>query len=192
MEAMIIYLHGFRSGPQSLKVQALAARMAERELSGQFLCGQLPSIPAEAVALVEQQIHSCPTPPTLVGSSLGGFYATVLAEKFNLRAVVINPFVPHRDFDPSLFLGEHTMIYTPQRFVFGPEHVKQIQAMDLPALQHPENFWLLAEAGDETLDYRHAVKRYADSRQTVLPGGEHGFSHWTDYLDEVIAYAGLA
>lgn len=189
---MIIYLHGFRSGPQSLKVQALAQRMAERGLQQEMWCGQLSPVPDEAIALAEAQIARCTTPPTLVGSSLGGFYATHLAEKHNLRAVVVNPFVPHAGFDSSLFLGEHTMIYTPQTFVFDTHHVAQVAAMFAPVLRHPENFWLLAEEGDETLDYRHAVSRYAGARQTVLPGGEHGFSRWDDYLDAVIAFAGLA
>lgn len=189
---MIIYLHGFRSGPQSMKVQALAQRMAERGLADRLWCGQLSPIPDEAIALAEAQIARCTTPPTLVGSSLGGFYATHLAEKHNLRAIVVNPFVPHAGFDPSLFLGEHTMIYTPQTFIFDQTHVAQVAAMFSPALRHPGNFWLLAEEGDETLDYRHAVSRYAGARQTVLPGGEHGFSRWDDYLDAVIAYAGLA
>jgi len=104
----------------------------------------------------------------------------------------VNPFVPHAGFDSSLFLGEHTMIYAPQTFIFDTRHVAQVAAMFAPALRHPENFWLLAEEGDETLDYRHAVSRYAGARQTVLPGGEHGFSRWDDYLDAVIAFAGLA
>lgn len=188
---MIIYLHGFRSGPQSIKIQALAQRMAQRGLAEQLWSGQLSPVPAEAIALAEKQIARCATPPTLVGSSLGGFYATYLAEKHNLHAVVVNPFVPHENFDPSLFLGEHTMIYSPQTFVFNQTHVAQIAAMFAPTLRYPKNFWLLAEEGDETLDYRQAVLRYAGSRQTVLPGGEHGFSRWEEYLDEVIAFAGL-
>lgn len=188
---MILYFHGFRSGPQSLKIRALAERMAQRGLSGELWCEQLAPIPFEAIAQVEAQLARCATPPTLVGSSLGGFYATYLAEKHALRAVVINPFVPHAAFDPNLFLGEHAMIYTPQRFTFTAAHAAQIVALDTPRLSHPEKFWLLAEEGDETLDYRQAVIRYAGSRQTILPGGEHGFSRWNDYLDAVIAFAGL-
>ncbi|MDP5239269.1 YqiA/YcfP family alpha/beta fold hydrolase [Uliginosibacterium sp. 31-16] len=189
---MLLYLHGFRSGPQSQKVQALAARMAQRGLSDRMWCAQLSPVPFEVIAQVEAQIAACATPPALAGSSLGGFYVTHLAEKHGLRAVVINPFVPHAAFDPTLFLGEHEMLYTPQRFTFNAEHAAQIAALDTPLIRQPENFWLLAEEGDETLDYRHAVRRYAGSRQTVLPGGDHGFTRWEDYLDEVIAFAGLS
>ena len=83
------------------------------------------------------------------------------------------------------------MLYTPVRFNFTTEHAAQIAALDTPKISHPENLWLLAEEGDETLDYRHAVTRYAGCRQTVLPGGDHGFTRWEDYLDAVIAFAGL-
>lgn len=188
---MILYLHGFRSGPQSQKVQALAARMARLGLGGGLWCEQLSPVPREAIARAEAQIARCAEPPTLIGSSLGGFYVTHLAQKHGLRAVAINPFVPHAGFDPSLFLGEHQMIYSETRFHFTAEHVAQIAALDTPHITHSERFWLLAEEGDEVLDCRVAVARYAGCRQTVLPGGDHGFSRWEEYLDEVIAFAGL-
>lgn len=188
---MIVYLHGFRSGPQSGKVRALAERMATFGLADQLWCEQLPCVPAEAIAVVEAQIARCATPPTLVGSSLGAFYATWLAERHDLKAALINPLVLHEGLDPALFLGEHEMIYTGERFTFTPEHIAQIVALDTPALSQPSRFWLLAEEGDETLDYRQAVKRYAGARQTVLPGGNHGFTRWNDSLDEVLRFAGL-
>lgn len=188
---MIVYLHGFRSGPQSGKVRALADRMATLGLADQLWCEQLPFAPAEAIALVEAQIARCEEPPTLVGSSLGAFYATWLAERHGLKAALINPLVLHPGLDPALFLGEHQMLYTGERFTFTAEHIAQIVALAPPTLGCPENFWLLAEEGDETLDYRQAVKRYAGARQTVLPGGNHGFTRWNDYLDEVLCFAGL-
>jgi len=191
---MILYLHGFRSGPQSSKVQALAARMAQRGLADQLWCTQLSPVPFEAIAQAEAQIEHClknGLQPALAGSSLGGFYVTYLAEKHGLKAVVINPFVPHAGFDQSLFIGEHEPIYGGSRFSFTVEHAGQIAALDTPRITRPQNFWLLAEEGDETLDYRHAVARYANCRQTVLPGGDHSFSRWEAYLDDVIAFCGL-
>lgn len=189
---MILYLHGFRSGPQSQKVRSLAARMQARGLGGELWCEQLSPVPFEAIAQAEAQIARCAEPPTLAGSSLGGFYVTYLAQRHALRAVLINPFVPHEAFDPSLFLGEHEMIYTGERFRFTAAHAAQIEAMDVPAIRRPQDFWLLAEEGDEVLDHRVALVRYAGGRQTVLPGGDHSFTRWEDYLDEVIAFAGLA
>lgn len=164
--------------------------MARKGLQEQLWCEQLATTPALTIAQVETQIHQCATPPTLVGSSLGGFYATYLAEKYSLKAVLINPFVLHAGFDSSLFLGEHEMIYTGERFHFTAEHVRQIEALNTPTLTRPENFWLLAETGDEVLDYRHALQRYAACPQRILPDGNHSFSRWDDYLDEVLIFAG--
>ncbi|MDQ8020379.1 MAG: YqiA/YcfP family alpha/beta fold hydrolase [Moraxellaceae bacterium] len=192
---MIIYLHGFRSGPQSAKAQQLLAHMQARGLGDRLWCGQLPPVPAEAIALAEQQIRAAVrmngTPPTIVGSSLGGFYATWLAEQHRLRAVLVNPFVPHAGFDGELFIGRHTNLYDGSEFDFTREHMAQIAAMDVPQPRRPENLWLLAEEDDEVLDTRHAVARYAGARQTVLPGGDHSFTRWEDYLDGILAFAGL-
>ncbi|MEC5398379.1 YqiA/YcfP family alpha/beta fold hydrolase [Uliginosibacterium sp. H1] len=191
---MIIYLHGFRSGPQSAKAQQLMAHMQARGMGDRLWCDQLPPVPTEAIALAEQQIATAiarGAVPTLVGSSLGGFYATWLAERHGLRAVLVNPFVPHEGFDGELFIGQHTNLYDGSVFDFTREHVAQIAAMDLPRPTRPENLWLLAEENDEVLDTLHAVARYAGARQTVLPGGDHSFTRWTDYLDDICRFAGL-
>lgn len=190
-EWMIFYLHGFRSGPQSAKVQALAARMEQLGLREHLWCEQLSPIPAQAIAQVERQLARSAQTPTFVGSSLGGFYATYLANLHACRAVLINPLVLHAQFQADEFLGEHQMIYSAERFSFTREHVDQIKVLDTPSLRHPDNFWLLAEEGDEVLDYHHALQRYQACRQTVLPGGNHSFTRWNDYLDGVIAFAGL-
>jgi hypothetical protein len=188
---MLIYLHGFRSGPQSQKVRLLTEHMSHRGLADQLWCEQLSPVPFAAIASIESQIARCDTPPTLVGSSLGGFYATWLAEKHGLRAALINPFVPHADFDAGLFLGEHEMLYSGERFSFTSAHASQIEALDCPHPRRPQNLWLLAETGDEVLDYRHAVERYAGARETVLAGGDHGFTRWSNYLDDILHFAGL-
>lgn len=193
---MIIYLHGFRSAPASVKAQALKARMAERGLGGAFWCEQLPVSPRAAIALAEAQIARCAArpdapAPTLVGSSLGGFYATWLAERHGLAAVLVNPAVV-APLSLEAYVGEQTNLYTGERFDFTHAHIEELRALEVPAITRPERYWLLVETGDEVLDYRHAVARYAGARQTVLEGGDHGFSRWNDYLDEVIRYAGLA
>ena len=188
---MIIYLHGFRSAPASNKAQALAARMAELELADQFWCGQLSYEPAQAIAQVEAVIDSAATKPTLIGSSLGGFYATWLAERHDLRAVLVNPAVFEDGFDAGPFIGEHENLYTGERFNFGLEHVAQIEALRLDRLEKPARFWLLAEEDDEVLDTRIAVARFQGAKQTVLAGGDHSFTRWDDYIDPVIRFAGL-
>ena len=190
---MILYLHGFRSSPASIKARMLAAHMQARGLGELFRCPTLPPAPAEAIALLEDEItriRAAGHAPTLVGSSLGGYYATWLAEKHNLRAVLVNPsVVSYLSLAP--YLGEQTNLYTGERFLFTEEHIDQLRALEPPARLDPHRYWLLVETGDEVLDYRQAVERYAGARQTVLAGGDHGFSRWADYLDEVLHFAGL-
>ena len=90
------------------------------------------------------------------------------------------------------FVGPQCWLYSGEAFEFTLDHIEELRAVDVPVLGKPEHFWLLVEQGDETLDYRHAVQRYAGARQTVLPGGDHSFTRWSDYLDGIIAFAGLA
>lgn len=187
---MILYLHGFTSGPASHKAQALGTRMRERGLGDKFICPQLPASPRAAIALAEELIarHGV---TTVVGSSLGGYYSTYLAETHDLKAVLVNPaVVAHLSLQK--YIGPQRWLYTGESFDFTLDHVEQLRVIEIPVLAQPERFWLLVEEGDETLDYRDAVRRYAGARQTVLPGGDHSFTRWGDYLDPIIEFAGLA
>ena len=187
---MILYLHGFRSSPASHKAQQLQARMAERGLDALFACPQLPVSAQAAVALAENLIAAAKTPVTLVGSSLGGYYATWLAERLGLRAVLVNPaVVAHLSLEE--YVGTQTNLYSGESFEFTRGHIAELRAIEVARLRRPENFWLLLEEGDELLDYRLAVQRYAGARQTVLPDGDHSFSRWDAYLDDILRYAGL-
>lgn len=190
---MILYLHGFTSGPQSRKVQALAARMATRGCADQLICPQLPASPAAAIALADAIIHGkvgAGRTATLIGSSLGGYYATHLAEKHRLNAVLVNPAVVAA-IELERYLGPQTWLYSGAAFEFTRQHIDELRALEVPQLVEPSRYWLLLEEGDETLDYRQAVARYAGARQTVLPGGDHSFTRWDDYLDEILSFAGL-
>ena len=190
---MIIYLHGFRSAPASIKAQALKARMVERGLADSFWCEQLPVSPRAAIALAEAAIgraRAAGLTPTVVGSSLGGYYATWLAEHHDLQAVLVNPAVV-APLELGAYVGTQDNMYTGERFEFTRGHIDELRALEVPAVSRPQRYWLLVETGDEVLDYRHAVDKYAGARQTVLEGGDHGFSRWGDYLDAVIAFAGL-
>ena len=188
---MIIYLHGFRSGPQSWKSRSLKARMDALGIGEAFWCEQLPVAAPEAIALAEAQIARCSTPPTLVGSSLGGYYATWLTERHGLRAVLVNPAVV-APLALESFVGMQDNLYTGEHFEFTAQHLDELRALDVAAITRPERYWLLAETGDEVLDYRHAVLKYDGALQTILEGGNHSFSHWNDYLDAVIDFAAPA
>jgi predicted esterase YcpF (UPF0227 family) len=188
-QSVILYLHGFTSGPQSHKAQALGARMRERGFGDKFLSPQLPASPREAIALASKLIRQHGV-TTVVGSSLGGYYSTYLAQTFDLKAVLVNPaVVAHLALKD--YVGPQRWLYSDEAFEFTLEHVEELRAIEVPALSKPQRFWLLVEEGDETLDYRHAVNRYQGARQTVLPGGDHSFTCWNDYVDPIIEFASL-
>jgi uncharacterized protein len=189
---MILYLHGFRSGPQSFKARAMSSYLGERMLSDRFVCPALPFDPAAAIALAEAQIlaaKDCGHRVTLVGSSLGGYYATWLAEKHELQAVLINPAVlAHVSL--ADYIGPQTHIYTEEVFEFTTDHLATLQGLEV-ARPSPERYLLLAEKGDELLDWRQAAERYAGCRQIILDGGDHSFTRFADYLPTICAFAGL-
>ena len=184
----ILYLHGFCSSPASWKSRLLAETMARRGLGVHFACPQLSPVPDEAVAQAARLIEQAGGPITLVGSSLGGHYANHLAERYALPAVLVNPAVIER-LDLSLFLGEHANFHTAERFVFTAGHAAQLLAQ--VRRPTPERYWLLLEEGDEVLDYRQAQAFYAGCRQTVLPGGDHSFTQFPEFVAQLIEFAGL-
>ena len=189
MSASILYLHGFCSSPASWKARLLADTMSARGQDGRFFCPALSPVPLEAIAQAEAIISAQARPLTLVGSSLGGFYATCLAEKHDLRAVLINPVVV-APIPFSEFIGTQTNLYTGETFEFTAEHVEQLRALELPQVT-PERYLLLVETGDEVLDYRLALARYAGCRQQVLAGGDHSFTRFPDLLPQLLEFCGL-
>lgn len=190
--ALILYLHGFCSSPASWKARLLGEEMARRGLAGHFVCPELSCVPDVAMAdvsrLIEASLRQERRPITLVGSSLGGHYANHLAEKYDLRAVLINPGTVDR-LDLEQFVGEQRNFHSGEPFVFTLEHVGQLRAQ--VARPTPARYWLLLEEGDEVLDWRQARDFYAGCRQDVLPGGDHSFSRFPDFVPKIIEFAGL-
>ena len=189
MSAGILYLHGFSSSPASLKARQLADMLETRGLGERFFCPALSHVPDEAIAQAETIIRTQTGPLTVVGSSLGGFYATCLAERHGLRAALINPLV---GVPASLdqFIGRQTNLYTGESFEFTAAHIEQLRALEAPRVT-PENYLLLLETGDEVLDYRLAVARYAGCHQTVFEGGDHSFTHFAELLPQLLEYCRL-
>ena len=185
---LIVYLHGFCSSPASWKSQLLAEEMARRGLAAHFACPQLSPVPDEAVAGVSRLIAQADGLVTLVGSSLGGHYANHLAEKHGLKAVLINPAVTAQ-LDLARFVGEHANFHNGEHFTFTAAHAAHLTAQVRQPT--PERYWLLVEEGDEVLDCRQAQAFYAGCRQTVLPGGDHSFTKFPDFVPQIIEYAGL-
>lgn len=188
---MILYLHGFRSSPQSYKARLMGQRMADLGLQEHYLCPQLPASPAAAIALAGALVEDVePAQLTVVGSSLGGFYATWLAERLGCRAVLLNPAVkPPRDLES--YVGVSTQYHSDEPFEFKHEYIAELQALVVPVITRPERYFLIAATGDEVLDWREMVEHYPLARQTVIQGSDHGIAEFADYLDEVLAFCGL-
>jgi predicted esterase YcpF (UPF0227 family) len=129
-----------------------------------------------------------PADLTFVGSSLGGFYATVMAERLGCRAALVNPAVhPHRHF--ARYLGPQKNLYTGEEFVLTGEHVEELRAADPAAITRPERYWLFVETADEVLDYREAVEYYAGALQEVVRGGDHSMVSFPEYIPEIVEWA---
>lgn len=189
----LIYIHGFLSSPLSHKAQQTQTWLAAEHPHIQYYCPQLTPYPIQTRQQLEHLIESLlPEPVYLMGSSLGGFWATCLAEKYNLRALLINPAVRPHEFMPA-YLEVDLESYHPQdnnlkaHYRLSAHHVDEIKAADVPVKRH-DNYWLLVQTGDETLDYRLAVQKYAGCKQTVVQGGDHGFQGFENYLDEGLKF----
>lgn len=187
---MLIYLHGFKSGPGSVKATRLKRHMEVLGLAALYDCPQLPYQPAAAIALIEKRIRASRTPVTLIGSSLGGYYATWLAEQYGLKAIMVNPAVVAamslRD-----YVGSQQNMYSGETFEFTEAHIAELAAIEVAAITRPARYLLLVETADEVLDYRLAVAKYQGARQIVQEGGDHSFTRFTEYLDTILEFAGI-
>ena len=187
MDKVLVYLHGFNSSPDSYKAQLSRAFLAARP-DILLLQPQLAATPAAALAQVRQLVAPYRDARLgFVGSSLGGFLATLLREEFGGRAVLVNPAVePARLFDQ--FLGEYHHPYTGEHYVLDHRHVTELAAMQWTKLAAPEQYWVLLQTGDEVLDYRLATAAYGDCRLSVEPGGDHSFLDFSRYLHAMVEF----
>jgi uncharacterized protein len=187
---MLIYLHGFNSSPGSHKAQLLKRYLAQRDLGHQYCCPALPYLPQRAIAVVEAEIAKHPRESiTLIGSSLGGFYSTYLAERHDLRAVLINPAVyPQRGL--RAFLGAQSNLHTHEQYELTEEHLRQMEQLFRPSID-ARRYLLLLETLDEVLDYREAVKKYEGARQIVIEGGDHSLKSFPEHIPLILEFAQL-
>lgn len=189
---MIIYVHGFNSSPASTKARQLGARLAAMGRPDRFRCPALPDRPSAAIALLERELQG--TPPeeiTLVGSSLGGYYSTWLAERHGVRAVLVNPAItPHVGL--AAYLGEQRNLYTDEAYELTQLHLDELRSLWVERPTRMERYLLMVTTGDEVLDYREALARYAGAEHVVVQGSDHGFAQFERYLDRVLRFARLA
>ena len=184
----LVYLHGFDSSPASVKAQQVRAYLGQHYPQVEFICPQLTNLPEQALSLAEQAvIHALARGAvSVLGSSMGGFYATYLAEKYRLPAVLINPAVaPDRLL--LRILGPHQHPHSGEWVVLTEQHVAQLRQQEVE-ISHPELFRVYLQTGDEVLDYRLAEKKYAACGLTIQPGGDHSFQRFDTLLAEVMEF----
>jgi len=189
----LLYLHGFRSSPRSMKAIKIADAVQTRHPHVHWWCPQLPPSPKEAMAVLMTGIADWPVQNmAVVGSSLGGFYATWIAAQTGCKAVLLNPAVdPARDL--SRYIGEQTSWHDPlETFFFKLEFVQELRDLQADPLAHPERLLAIIAKGDEVLDWREMSNRYAAARLKLLEGGDHALSDFDAHLDEVLAFLDLA
>lgn len=185
----IVYLHGFVSSPRSKKAVMLGDYLRTQAGDVDYVVPELHHRPARAI---EQVAEACaprdPADLTLVGSSLGGFYATVVAERLGCRAALLNPAVhPHAHF--ARYVGTQTNMYTGETFELTRAHVDELRDLDVAAISRPERYWLIVETGDEVLDYREAVDYYAGAFHTVVRGGDHALGSFHEHVPDLVQWA---
>ncbi len=188
---LVVYLHGFRSSPRSSK--AFMTGEALKALSSninhiEWYCPQLLASPKESMDMVIKYIEQSHfTEMVVMGSSLGGFYANFLSEKYGCRAVVLNPAVrAPRELAPHV--GMMTAYDSDEPFDFRPEYIDELRALQVDAITKPSRYFLMATKGDELLDWKEMVDFYPSAYHLVLEGGDHGISDYSKYLPEVLKF----
>ncbi len=188
-----LYLHGFKSGPQSHKAQLMTAFFKEHDAQHQLVVPTLPVEPKAAIELAKQHYltmmedvgeEHC----LVVGSSLGGFYATWLLEHHGGQAVVINPAIRPYELLTD-YIGVNHNYHTGESFVVTADYLDQMLEIDVPALSHPERCLLLQQTGDETLDYREACKKYLASPSIIEGGGDHSYQGFDWRIPTLLHFA---
>ncbi|WP_089962167.1 YqiA/YcfP family alpha/beta fold hydrolase [Limnohabitans sp. 2KL-3] len=188
----LLYLHGFRSSPQSAKAQIMAQRVQTLHPGVTWWCPQLPASPAQAVALLLQGMAVWPRGHMAVmGSSLGGFYAAWLSAHLSIPAVLINPAV-HPSRDLARYIGEHPVWQDPaQSIFFEPAHVQElVQLESQPPPTLPSTLALIAK-GDEVLDWREMLARHQAGQVCLIEGSDHALSDFEDHLPQILEFLRL-
>ena len=185
---MIVYLHGFNSSPASHKAQVLKKYLEARGLGGRYACPALPDAPLEAIRAIENTVAGRhPEDVALLGSSLGGFYATWIAEKIGCRAVLINPAItPHIGLEA--YLGTQKNLHTGEPYELTRAHLEGWRSLLVERID-PERYLLLLETGDEVLDWREAARKYEGARMVIRQGGDHSLQCFEEMIPRILRFS---
>ena len=185
----LLYLHGFRSSPLSFKAVRIDAWLQAHRPEVRFWCPQLPPSPQEALRLVLDGTAGWPADRSaVIGSSLGGFYATVVAERLGWRAVLLNPAIdPARDLGP--FVGRLPHYHRPDtHFEFTSADVEQLRQLRPAAITRPDRYAAVIAKGDEVLDWREMTGRYTGAHVRLLEGSDHALSDFDEHLPFLLSF----
>ena len=165
----------------------IAQRLQQRGEAEQYRCPALPASPRVASRLALALAQSAPVEQVvLIGSSLGGYYATWIAERLGCRAVLLNPAI-----DPAhslqAHIGRQSVFFSDDEINFRPEYIDELREL-YASVTRPERYFLIAATGDAVIDYRKMVAKYAGARQRVIEGSDHELSDFEQYLEEVLAF----
>jgi uncharacterized protein len=187
----LLYLHGFRSSPQSAKAQVMARLVQARHPGVTWWCPQLPASPRQAIELLRAGVADWPRDRmAIMGSSLGGFYATWLAQHLGCPAVLVNPAV-HPARDLARHIGEHPAWHDPsQRVFFEATFVAELAALEAQPPVSTPTLALIAK-GDEVLDWREMLARHGAGRVRLIEGSDHALSDFDTYLPEILEFLHL-
>lgn len=162
--------------------------MAARGRSSEYLCPALAASPSRAVGDVAREVQGiAPDRLALIGSSLGGYYATWVAERIGCRAVLLNPAIRPQD-DLANYLGVQPIYFSDASIDFRREYLAELEAIDTPVITRPERYFLLAATGDAVIDYRAMTRKYTGARQRVIEGSDHELTDFAQYLDQVLEF----
>lgn len=188
---LLVYLHGFRSSPRSSKAvktgEAVSA-LSNKENTIEWYCPQLFASPKQSMDMVTNYIDQSGADSILIiGSSLGGFYANYLAEKYACKAVALNPAVrAARELAPHV--GMLTSYDNDEPFDFRLEYIDELKALQVEKITSPERYFLIAAKGDELLDWKEMVEFYEGANQLVLEGSDHGIADYGNHLPKVLEF----
>ena len=189
----LLYLHGFRSSPASAKARLMAQAVAQRHPQVQWCCPQLAPSPRQAAQDVLRLIVDWPRDAmAVVGSSLGGFYASWVARQTGCRSVLLNPAVfPARDL--AKHIGEQSQWHAPEeRFYFQESYIAELETMADAGTYSPGPQLAIISQRDEVLDWREMQARYSNASRILLPEGDHAISDFALHLDTVLEFLVLA
>lgn len=190
----LIYLHGFRSAAASKKAHILGAALQYVHADWEYITPNLSFDPAVAFAQIEAILLRQVWPTqnvTLVGSSLGGFYATVMAEKYGCRAVLLNPSLKPYD-TLAAYVGPQTNLYLDEPFTFTTDHLAALRAVAINKITESQRYMVIVEMGDELLDHHHTLAQFAGAEQIVVEGGNHDLASFPTHIASLLSFAKCA